>query len=374
MLVEYLFEMSPWTLGLIMLTFVFIVSKTLTKTDKKEVVVKYEEVPIEFKKYQNADPQKKSILVMSYNIMAYNFTKYEWFPHCDPRFLETKYRAPRIIAEIENLNADVLCLQECDHDLFLGFYKANLESLGYNTIFNIVNTNRIVTNIIAYKKNVFQQENWEYLDLNEGLDKLDDCFHKHKEALIINLTHYESKQTIQIVNTHLFWNPEFEYVKYGQISKILNHIQNSNKKNYPIILCGDFNATPSSNVLKYIYKQTPVLTANQKGDFNKNKKYIEKFYNESLHNLSIRSAYDCYKLDEFKKTSDFAENHPDFTTYTDEFIAATDYILFTEDLDLLEILKVPTNNNEVKSKKLPNAIFPSDHLKIAARFELKSKK
>jgi len=365
--------MSPWTLGLIMLTFVFLVSKSLTKTTKREVV-KYEEVPIEYKKYQNPDSQKKSILVMSYNIMAYNFTKYEWFPHCPPQYLDSKYRAPRIIAEIEALNADILCLQECDHDLFLEFYKVNLEALGYNTIFKIASTNRIVTNVIAYKKNVFRQESWEYLDLNEGLDKLDDCFHKHKEALILNLTHYESGTTIQVVNTHLFWNPEFEFVKYAQIAKILKYLEDTFKGKWPIIFCGDFNSTPNSNVIKYVYKQKPTLSSNQKGDFNKNKKYIEKFYAESMHNLKLRSAYDSYKVDEFKKTNEYAENHPDFTTYTEEFIGTLDYIFFSEELELLEVLKVPTNNLDVKSKKLPNALFPSDHLKIAARFEIQSKK
>jgi len=373
MLVEYLFEMSPWTLGLIMLTFVFLVSKSLTKTTKREVV-KYEEVPIEYKKYQNPDSQKKSILVMSYNIMAYNFTKYEWFPHCPPQYLDSKYRAPRIIAEIEALNADILCLQECDHDLFLEFYKVNLEALGYNTIFKIASTTRIVTNVSAYKKNVFSQESWEYLDLNEGLDKLDDCFHKHKEALILNLTHYESGTTIQVVNTHLFWNPEFEFVKYAQIAKILKYLEDTFKGKWPIIFCGDFNSTPNSNVIKYVYKQKPTLSSNQKGDFNKNKKYIEKFYAESMHNLKLRSAYDSYKVDEFKKTNEYAENHPDFTTYTEEFIGTLDYIFFSEELELLEVLKVPTNNLDVKSKKLPNALFPSDHLKIAARFEIQSKK
>ena len=203
---------------------------------------------------------------------------------------------------------------------------------------------------------------------------MDDCFHKHKEALILNLTHYESGTTIQVVNTHLFWNPEFEFVKYAQIAKILKYLEDTFKGKWPIIFCGDFNSTPNSNVIKYVYKQKPTLSSNQKGDFNKNKKYIEKFYAESMHNLKLRSAYDSYKVDEFKKTNEYAENHPDFTTYTEEFIGTLDYIFFSEELELLEVLKVPTNNLDVKSKKLPNALFPSDHLKIAARFEIQSKK
>ena len=82
----------------------------------------------------------------------------------------------------------------------------------------------------------------------------------------------------------------------------------------------------------------------------------------------MRSAYDVYKGE---KKSEFSDNHPDFSTYTHEFIGLLDYILYSEgSISVTQLLKVPTNDDLIKSHKLPNSKFPSDHLKICARLRL----
>ena len=367
MLIEYLFEISPLTLALIMSSIIMLVYKSTLKQTKK-IKRFYEDVPLEFKTINDKEDGSTSILVMSYNIMAYNFTKIEWFSYCAPEYLHPKYRAPRILNEIEKLNADVLCLQECDHDLFLEFYKVNLEEMGYTTVYKIASTNRIVTNVIAYKRDLFRQENWELLDLNEGLQSHDESFIKHKECLIITLRHLISGKQIVVANTHLFWNPDFEYVKYGQISKILTHIENKYNK-LPLILCGDMNSTPTSNVIRYVYGQNPVFSSNIRGDPIKNKHFMELFYKENLHKMNIRSAYDVYKGQD---DADRSDNYPDYTTYTQEFIGNLDYIFYSEgNVSVSHLLKLPTNDELIKSQKLPNEKYPSDHLKIAARLKIK---
>jgi len=360
------------TFLLIMISIVAFVAKSTSKTGSKNKKF-YEDTLIDYKVYNklNENDQKSSILVMSYNIMAYNFTKIEWFPYCQPEFLHPKYRAPRILNEIEKVNADIVCLQECDHDLFSEFYKVNLEALGYNTIFKPQSQNRIVTNVIAYKKSLFKQERVLYLDLNEDLGKLDESFNKHKEAYIVKLKQKSTGKDLIIVNTHLFWNPDHEYVKYGQISKIIKYVEDNFSKDIPVIFAGDMNSTPNSNVVKYIYKKAPEVNMNIKGDYAKNKKYIDQFWKESKHSLELRSAYDVYKVSSNKDFEEYADNHADFTTYTHEFIGTLDYILYSSKLlEVVELLKVPTHDTEVKGLRLPNNRYPSDHLKIGARFRL----
>lgn len=370
MLVEYLFEIHPITVLLISISVIIFIHKSYGKSQNKKKH-HYEPTQIEFKNYKKGvEGDKNSILVMSYNIMAYNFTKIEWFPYCMPEYLHPKYRAPRILNEIEGVDADVICLQECDHDLFLEFYKVNLESLGYTCIFKIASTNRIVTNVIAYKKKLFKQEKWTYLDLNEDLEKLDDSFQKHKEALFLVLKHINTGKSLVVVNTHLFWNPDYDYVKYGETSKIVTHLE-KNFPGLPAVFCGDFNSVPTSNILKYIYKKVPEVNTT-KGDVQKNKKYIELFWSEHNHNLQLRSAYDVYKQSSNIENDDYADNHPDFTTYSHEFIGNLDYIIYTQNsLELTDLLRVPTHDTEVKGLKLPNYKYPSDHLKIGAKFRFK---
>jgi CCR4-NOT transcription complex subunit 6 len=373
MFVEYLFEVNPTTFLLIMVVAILITAKFSGKSSKKKKKA-FDEHAVEYRKYVKIDEKKKkeTILVMSYNIMAYNFTKIEWFPYCSPEYLHPKYRAPRILNEIERVDADIICLQECDHDLFLEYYKVNLEALGYQCEFKLMSTNRIVTNVIAYKKKLFKNEKFEYLDLNEELERIDESFQKHKEAFFLTLKHYATGKNVVIVNTHLFWNPDYEYVKYGQVSKIINFIEKNYGTSARVIFCGDLNSLPGSNVLKYIYNKPPEVNLNIKGDYNKNKKYIEQFWDNKGHQLQLRSAYDISKVSKNNETEEFVENHPDFTTYTHEFIGNLDYIIYTKNnLEVAELLRVPTSDPEVKSLKIPNYKFPSDHLKIGARFILK---
>ena len=375
MFVEYLFDINPLTFLLIMSTLVFLFYKNMNKNDAK-TKREYTETLVDFKVYERPEEKslKDTIFVMSYNIMSCAFTKIEWFPYCSPEYLHPQYRSPRIINEIERVNADILCLQECDHDLFSEFYQPNLEAMGYNCIFKTTSTSRVVTVCVAYKRKLFKEEGYNYLNLDEELEKLDETFSRHKEALIVKLKQYSTGQRLIVANTHLFWNPDFEYVKYGQISRVIKNIDKNYDKNTPIIFAGDFNSTPNSNVLKYVYKKAPEISSNYRGDFSKNKRFMELFWNEHQHNLELRSAYDIYKVGSNTDYADWSENHPDFSTYTHEFIGTLDYILYTaNNLEVLELMKLPTHDVEVKTNKLPNSKYPSDHLKIGARFRLKSK-
>lgn len=371
MLVEYLFEIPPLTFLLISISLILFVlftrSKPKSKTKPKLPSLPYEYIPV-----ASPSPDKKSISLISYNIMSYNFTKLEWFPYVKSEYLYPKYRSPRIINEIENANADILCLQECDNDLFAEYYKNILQvELGYTCIANpSSNPNKKnVINVICYKTKMFNEIEVNVIDLNEDLSKIDESFAKHKEALIVQLQLKETKEKFIVITTHLYWNPEYEYVRYGEIAKILSTAYEK-YKNVPLFLCGDFNACPKSNVLRYIYKEKPDYSENVKGDQYKNGKYIDIINGDEKYSnrYQLKSAYDGYK----KEKTTYSESHPDFTTYTNEVIGNYDYIIYTEDsLRLVELLKVPTENEGIKKDKLPNKDFPSDHLKIGAKFVFK---
>lgn len=390
MLIEYLFELNPINILILSITIIVFAYKTLKPN--KIAIEKLSEVDFPKHKFISLNQEntdfKKEISVISYNILANNFVKPSFFSHCNPEYLKAKYRAPKVLQEIKNIDADVICLQECDFDLFLEFYKPNFEALGYGVLINIANINKLVTVAILYKKSRLSLVDKYYLDLNEGLDKLHDSFSKHKEALFAKLKIIDTDKTIIVANTHLFWNPEFEYVKYGQISKIVMYIQ-KNFSDFPVILGGDLNSLPSSNVMRYFYNLSPIINSSTKGDYSLNKKFMEKFSTENRHNLIFSSIFNNYKKvlhntsntnrnslnendglvseDKFKL---FCENHPDFTNtnYSDEFCGCLDYILYSSDkLKLSSIMEVEACN-DIKILKLPSANYPSDHLMIGAKF------
>ena len=231
MLVEYLFEIPPLTFLLISISLILFVIFTRSKP-KSKAKTKLPSLPYEYISISSSH-EKKPISLISYNIMSYNFTKLEWFPYVKSEYLYPKYRSPRIINELENINADILCLQECDNDLFAEYYKNILQvELGYTCIANpSSNPNKKnVINVICYKTTMFTELDVNVIDLNEDLCKIDESFAKHKEALMVQLQLKETKEKFVVITTHLYWNPEYEYVRYGEIAKILSSAYEKYKK------------------------------------------------------------------------------------------------------------------------------------------------
>lgn len=349
-----------------------------------------------FKIINSNNSNNLNIHIASYNILAFNYTRADWFSYCDAKYLTPKYRAPTIIKEIKDLNADIVCFQEMDYNLFYDYYNIKLKELNYCNYLIKNNNNKLVTEVISFNKSKFNVVEQTYLDLNKNLQNYGSTFVKNKTALLLVLSFKKNpNKKILICNSHLFWNPEYEYVKYGQICSIISHINNY-YSDLPLLIGGDFNSLPWSNVLKYIYRIKPTINNNNKGDFNNNKYYMEKFYKKLNHNLSLRSSYDNYKgfvvnshlisetnINEFNEKSlslspqerdvlfnALADEHPEYTNYTKDFLGCLDYIIYSDDKLLLEeILEIP-NDQCIKNNYLPNDVYPSDHLKISAKFSL----
>jgi len=72
--------------------------------------------------------QKPGISVVTYNILADDYVKTNYFPWSSLDVLKWEFRKNNIIKKIVSMNSDVICLQEVDHYEEL---QQNLQSLGY---------------------------------------------------------------------------------------------------------------------------------------------------------------------------------------------------------------------------------------------------
>lgn len=54
-----------------------------------------------------------------------------------------------------------------------------------------------------------------------------------------------------VANTHFFWNPHYEKVKFHQVCEALRHLK-LYAGDSPMILAGDLNSQPGSPVVKLI--------------------------------------------------------------------------------------------------------------------------
>ena len=68
--------------------------------------------------------------MVQYNILADIYTDQEhaWHMFLGPHS-EFEVRGPKIVAELKESNADIICLTEVDH--FEDFYRQHLTALGY---------------------------------------------------------------------------------------------------------------------------------------------------------------------------------------------------------------------------------------------------
>jgi len=65
--------------------------------------------------------------------------------------LKWKNRSARLIKEIQNSRADIICLQEVDTDKALTFWKVELEKIGYETRFLTKKSNGVMMGFLKDK-------------------------------------------------------------------------------------------------------------------------------------------------------------------------------------------------------------------------------
>ncbi|CAB9522282.1 transcription complex subunit 6-like [Seminavis robusta] len=90
--------------------------------------------------------------------------------------------------------------------------------------------------------------------IRNNLMGLQRSFLRRNVGLIVRLkSKSHPNHTIVIANTHLFWNPRYEYVKLCQTHYLMVQVKHFlNQPGEPFVLCGDFNSLPKSSVHAYL--------------------------------------------------------------------------------------------------------------------------
>ena len=78
---------------------------------------------------------KSSIHVMSYNVLADQLATLDYHPGQTKEMLDFSFRSTRIIEEIRQSDASLICMQEVDH--IDDFYDAKLKELGFNICYGM---------------------------------------------------------------------------------------------------------------------------------------------------------------------------------------------------------------------------------------------
>jgi len=306
-----------------------------------------------------------SFTVLSYNILADVYKNVFLFT-IPCQFLDFNYRSRIIIEELTKLSADIICLQEVDH--YEDFYEPKLTELGYELIYKKKDKKKDAC-VIGFKKNVFESLGYHTLSLNTGHkyeDKPD--FIRGNIVIIASFKHKPTGKVVNVINTHLFWDPKFEYVKYCQMSQIMNYIDQNFNENDTIIWAGDFNSKPFSNTVNYVTQRCAPKLDLMDHQCPEKIQIMEEIYSSlPKENCKVKlgNAYSIYG----NLLNDTNTTYPEFTNLTHNFRGTFDHIFYTDqNLVIKNLLKIPTEQ-EIQEKGLPNWRYPSDHLPLMVKFD-----
>jgi CCR4-NOT transcription complex subunit 6 len=135
----------------------------------------------------------------------------------------------------------------------------------------------------------------------------------------------------------LFWDPQYPLVKLEQAKWYLSRGRDLACKTAAdaIILTGDFNSLPDSDVVREMLQSEVV-------------------------GPRLFSAYQDYKEGQ----------HPAFTNFTYKFVGCLDYIFHSGNLVPRELLQTPEDSECRVETALPNSTHGSDHVPLGALLEL----
>ena len=254
-------------------------------------------------------------------------------------------RKVRVLAQIAELDADVLSLVECDD--YKEFFEAELTKLGYDSSWaKRPRPNSADGCCIAWKRHMFVLD--KPAAIEEYVDKYDPATgktYKDRIALLNLLRFIGTEQKVCVVSTHLTRNPEdpkMDALRAKQIGQVLRKIteftvEHGCVHDTPVVLAGDLNATSFQKLRGIANAVTLLLGPENAG---------------TLHPF----AFDCKELPTGK------------TSVTAARDVRIDALLYqSQRLVLTDSRKAPALPTPI-----PDQIHPSDHIPIMATFEVRS--
>ncbi|CAB3258843.1 unnamed protein product [Arctia plantaginis] len=356
--------------------------------------------------------------VLSYNVLAQYLLECHpyLYTDCVPRDLKWNIRASRLYDEITSYAPDILCFQEVQASHLQSFYS-KFEEIGYLSIFKQKTGHRQDGCAIYFKRSLFEMK--DYVSVEFYQPEL-PILNRDNIGIMVKLVPRDfPESTVVVATTHLLYNPKRTDVRLAQMQVFLAEIDRfayydngRESGHHPIILTGDFNSTPDSVVINLLdrghisatsFRDTsdwkrigvtdncqhlsvylnrkegrPTTFTNIKiyhSEFCTSKspdscgqqsvsmdKFQDMFNSDIIgHSLCLTSVYDKFK-----------EVGAEATTFQDYWITV-DYIYFSycSTLNLVERLRLPTAAECDVLGRLPNDVYGSDHLALAAVFELK---
>ncbi|KAG8562053.1 hypothetical protein GDO81_015578 [Engystomops pustulosus] len=202
--------------------------------------------------------------VLSYNILSQDLVNenQQLYQHCEPQILHWDYRWPNILQELQHWEADILCLQEVQDDHYREQVQPSLNALGYSCHYKRRTGRKTDGCCTCFKTQRFTLLAESHM---EFFRPAIDVLNRDNVGLVLllqpvlpeGLQDASTLSPLCVANTHLLYNPRRGDIKLAQLALLLAEVEklsrNPDGPRYPIILCGDLNATPDSPLYQLLY-------------------------------------------------------------------------------------------------------------------------
>ncbi|XP_058834341.1 protein angel homolog 2 [Topomyia yanbarensis] len=381
-------------------------------------------------------PNDVKFTLMSYNILAQDLLELHanLYDLHDRVALSWPHRYDRLIAEINLIRPDILCLQELQEDHREQF-SCGLNNCNYNIIYKKRTGDKADGCAIYYRKDLFNLIDHQDVEYNQpNVKRLD----RENVAIIAKFgLKSNPNQRLIVATTHLLYNPRRQDIRLAQIQVLLaeldrlaysGHYANGTPKYLPTIVCGDLNLEPYSApyvLLTTGFLQYENLAANTLEpsdskplcgkvllpsnlgitDDCRHECLLERVNEESkprtrLHNSS--SAYTLSPELHQKSSENFSrgtlrhcfrfcsvykhnirKDYQEASTFQGKWITV-DYLFYTKffnigenrlaesNLKLVATYSLPTVQQAKEIHTIPNMYFGSDHFSLAGQFLLRA--
>ena len=149
-----------------------------------------------------------------------------------------------ILSELKKLDPDILCLQEVWEDADNSQAKKISDLLGCEYIYS----KSFEIDGVSFGNAIISK--FPILNSSSHLIPTAVAFNENR-TLLHSVVNYNSCK-IDILCTHLNYKYNQSDIRQNQVNFILEYISNLEKSEFPIILCGDFNADPLSDEIMQI--------------------------------------------------------------------------------------------------------------------------
>ncbi|KAI6181629.1 Leucine-rich repeat and Endonuclease exonuclease phosphatase domain containing protein [Aphelenchoides besseyi] len=358
---------------------------------------------------ENCSESSTKFFVLSYNVLSDSILNNERH-ECPEWCTEWSFRSQQLIREIVFYNADIVALQEVEEEKFYTFFTPELKAHGYDGVFSSKSRSRTMSEekrkrvdgcAMFWKSDSFQlrthrtvefsqmaislHSNWDamidrvmvkdHVALIAVLETKDGIYKKNGPESMEGEQEKKIGRPLIISNVHVTWDPVYSDVKLIQTMMLLHECtkeidkvaaeDNLCPEDVPMVLAGDFNSLPTSEVLDYLIK----------GQISKDHEELQHFHGSTaLDSISSGDTTDSSYRHRLSLEAAMNLQNPSITNITTKFKATVDYILATpRSLQCLGFLKGVKKKwmkaNEIND--LPNALFPSDHIPVVAQYALK---